>query len=201
MGRHPRNRPRAGRQLKTTHAMKYNTATIDATFNDQTITFDLDGVGGEDDMMSQLFEQFTEGEEPNDEEREDFPQNVTFSNPQGFAVHLFDSGKLHLDGNRQPVDNFDEILEKWNDETDEDRREAMGEYLEDMGADDLSDFDEAYQGQWDSGAAFAEQLADDLGAVDENNARWICIDWDRTWECNLRHDYHITSGGHVFRNL
>ena len=76
----------------------------------------------------------------------------------------------------------------------------MGEYLDDMGADDLSDFDEAYRGQYADGAAFAEELAEQIGAVPHENT-WICIDWDATWERNLRHDYHITDSGHVFRNL
>ena len=180
--------------------MKYDSATIDATFNDKTETLDLETVNSEEQMIDELWATFTaEEEETNEEERDDFAGNVTFTNPQGFAVHLF----MFREGaqrDMEPVVNFDDILGAWNDEDDEDRREAMGEYLDDMGAADLSDFDEAYQGQFDSGAAFAEDLAESLGAVPKENV-WVCIDWERTWEANLRHDYHMTDSGHVFRHL
>ena len=168
--------------------MKYDSATIDARAGGGPVsTFDLEGL-----TLSDIYAQAREAFGDVDADADEAPSNVTWSNPQGFAVHLFDKGN--------PVDNFDDILSAWSDETDDDRREAMGEYLDDMGADDLSDFDEAYQGQWDSGAAFAQEEAEGLGAVPTENT-WICIDWERTWEANLRHDYHITDSGHVFRNI
>lgn len=179
---------------------KYSTATIDARAGGGPVsTFDLEGL-----TLSDLYAQAREafGDVDADEDGETDPNappsNVTWLNPQGFAIHLFDATYRHRDF-CLPADSFDDILEKWNDETDEDRREAMGEYLEDMGADDLSDFDEAYQGQFDSGAAFAEHSCDDL--IPDKVPNWMVIDWEAAWERNLRHDYHITSGGHVFRNL
>lgn len=180
----------------------YSTATIDATRGPVNIgatrTIDLDGMTLRE-LANLTWEIFIEGaESPTDEERDKIHPGVTLHNPQGFAIHLFDVTYRNRDF-CLPADNFDDILEKWNDETDEDRREAMGEYLEDMGADDLSDFDEAYQGQWDSGAAFAEH--DSEQHVPDSFPNWMVIDWEATWERNLRHDYHITSGGHVFRNL
>lgn len=187
--------------------MKYNSATIDATLNDKTTTLDLETVNSEEQMIDELWATFTAVWDEIDPDAEnhtnELPEGVTFTNPQGFARHLFD--KASTDGveaaDFAPTANFDTIAEAWSNETDEDRRIAMGEYLDDMGADDLSDFDEAYNGQYNSGAAFAEQFADDIGAVDDRNAGWICIDWERTWDANLRHDYHITDSGHVFRNL
>lgn len=179
--------------------MNYASATIDATYNGKTETVDLDGITTDADMWNAIHTALAD----EDTDMGEMQEATTLTNPQGFAVHLFavergTEGK----GPHLPVDNFDDIAEAWNDESDDDRREAMGEYLEDMGADDLSDFEEAYQGRYDSGAAFAESLAESVGALSDSDERgWICIDWEATWERNLRHDYHITENGHVFRNL
>lgn len=182
--------------------MKYDSATIEAHAGGGPIsTFDLEGLTLSD-LYAQLREAFgdVDADEDGDADPDEAPSNVTFTNPQGFAVHLFRAITLRKEA-FEAIPDFDELLEAWSAETDSDRREAMGEYLDDMGADDLSDFDEAYQGQYSSGAEFAEQFADDIGAVDEKNASWIEIDWEATWERSLRHDYHITDSGHVFRNL
>ena len=180
-----------------------NTATIDVfgpKGPDDCITIDLDGMTSFSELVAAVWDQMdSEGENATD----DMPEGCFFSNPQGFAVHLFAPQRgTQGKGPLEPVANFDDIMKAWGDEwDDDDRRQAMADYLDNGSADDLSDFDEAYQGQYTSGAAFAEQLADDLGAVSEDNARWICIDWQATWECNLRHDYWISDNGHVFRNL
>lgn len=192
--------------------MKYDSATIDAQAGGGPVTtFDLEGLTLAD-LYAQAREAFgnVDADEDGDTDPDEEPSNVTWSNPQGFAVHLFNSvlsrdelaSRPGLDGPgpQTPVANFDELLEAWSNETDDDRREAMGEYLEDMGADDLSDFDEAYQGQFTDGAAFAEHLAENTLTVPMENM-WICIDWEATWEHSLCHDYHITDSGHVFRNL
>lgn len=176
--------------------MKYDSATIDARAGGgPASTFDLEGKTMAD-LYAELREAFgnVDADEDGDTDPDEMPSNVTFSNPQGFAVHIFTAPTFN------PVDEADDLLEAWSDETD-DRREAMGEYLDDMGADDLSDFNEAYQGQFYSGAAFAEHTAEELGEVPEAIASWIVIDWERTWEANLCHDYHITDSGHVFRHM
>ena len=175
--------------------MKYDSATIDAHAGGGPVsTFDLEGLTLSD-LYAQAREAFgdVDADEDGDTDPDEAPSNVTWTNPQGFAVHLFDKGN--------PVADFDDILSAWSDETDDDRREAMGEYLDDMGADDLSDFDEAYQGQYDSGASFAEATVEELGEVSKDTASWIVIDWEASWERGLRFDYHITESGHVFRNL
>lgn len=178
--------------------MKYSEATVSAyTGKGQDLqTIDLEDVKGTGDLIAILWDLFPAEARDEDE----IPPHVTLCGPEGFAVHLF-MVKEGAQGEMEPVDSFDEIAEPWSNETDEDRREAMGEYLEDMGADDLSDFDEAYQGQYSSGAEFAEQTCKDLGEVPKDMPTWIAIDWEQTWEGGLRFDYTITDGGHVFRNL
>lgn len=184
--------------------MKYSKAAIDASAGGGPVsTFDLEGLTLSD-LYAQAREAFgnVDADEDGDTDPDTEPSNVVWTNPQGFAVHLFEHSHPSEPGGGadcSPVPNFDEILEAWSDETDEDRREAMGEYLDDMGADDLSDFDEAYQGQFDNGADFAEH--DSEQHVPDSFPAWMVIDWEATWERNLRHDYHITDSGHVFRNM
>ena len=190
--------------------MKYTSASITAHYEGQEPELvDLEDVTNENALVDHLWavwfgDAFGDEDEPEAEDKPDrdsFAGNITFTDPKGFAVHLFRRPPQSLTTDEHvSVDNFDDILSTWSDESDDDRREAMGEYLDDMGADDLSDFDEAYRGQYVDGAAFAQEEAEGLGAVPTENT-WICIDWDATWERNLRHDYHITDSGHVFRNL
>ena len=46
--------------------------------------------------------------------------------------------------------------------------------------------EESFAGTADSPADFAEQTAEDCGDIPS----WIVIDWEASWNCNLRHDYH-----------
>lgn len=189
--------------------MKYASASITAHYEGQQAeTIDLEDAGSENALVDHLwavwFGDVPFGDEDDEAladgmpERDDFAGNITFTNPKGFAVHLF----MFMEGAQQemePVVNFDELLEAWS-EADDDRKEAMGEYLDDMGAEDLSDFDEAYEGRYDNGAAFAEHYATNTCEI-VTKPSWVAIDWKATWERTLRHDYHITNRGHVFRNM
>lgn len=64
----------------------------------------------------------------------------------------------------------------------------------------LSDFDEAYNGEFSDDEAFAKDMADSLGAVPED-AQWpmTCIDWEQAAK-ELMYDYS-ESNGHYFRTL
>lgn len=185
---------------------KYASATIDANDGTTVETIDLDGMTTEAELIGKLWELFPpdpidpEDEDAEEPDTDEMPEHVDLTNPQGFAVHLF---KKSTNGHTcwEPVASFDDIADAWSNEDDEDRREAMGEYLDDMGADDLSDFDEAYAGQYSSGADFSERLCEELGTVPKDFPSWVAIDWEQTWNGGLRFDYHITDSGHVFRNI
>jgi antirestriction protein len=83
--------------------------------------------------------------------------------------------------------------------------EAVAAYLGDTGdsLDDLemSDFEESYNGEHDSEKAFAQELADDIGAVD-TDIGWpnSCIDWDQAARELFMGDYwsERSSTGTVF---
>ena len=73
-------------------------------------------------------------------------------------------------------------------------------YADNTSIDDLSNIEEAYQGQYDSDEEFAEQLAEELGYIN-NNVSWpyTCIDWEHASR-ELMYDY-FESNGYYFRNV
>ena len=76
--------------------------------------------------------------------------------------------------------------------------EAVLAYLELQDISCLSSFSEAYMGEWESGAEFAQNIAEDCCEIPRNMSSWIEIDWKASWE-NLQYDYDYEDG-HVFRN-
>ena len=72
---------------------------------------------------------------------------------------------------------------------------VVDEFMEDY---DIENFEDMYQGQYENGAEFAEQICQDCGYISNNMPYWIVIDWERTWEANLRHDYIEIGEGHIF---
>jgi antirestriction protein len=63
-----------------------------------------------------------------------------------------------------------------------------------------SDIRESYQGEFDSDRDFAMEIADQLGAI-KNNQEWpyTCIDWDHAAK-ELMYDY-CEDNHHYFRNV
>ncbi len=53
----------------------------------------------------------------------------------------------------------------------------------------IPNFEDMYQGQYDSGAEFAEQIASDCGYISRDMPSWIEIDWQKTWDNALSYDY------------
>lgn len=74
---------------------------------------------------------------------------------------------------------------------DERQREIVAAYAEALGSHDfdLSDALDRFVGEYDSGADYAQQLAEDMGAEIPS---WMTVDWEATWENTLRHDFTST---------
>jgi len=68
------------------------------------------------------------------------------------------------------------------------------EFMEDY---DIENFEDSYQGEYESGAEFAEQLCKDCGYITGDLPSWIEIDWKATWDRALSYDY-IEIDGHIF---
>ena len=80
------------------------------------------------------------------------------------------------------------------DEYDQDTVDAFLEVFDMM---DIEHLNDAYYGQYDSGAAFAESFVSDCYGLPDM-PYWIAIDWEETWS-NLEYDYS-ESNGYIFCN-
>ena len=82
-------------------------------------------------------------------------------------------------------------------DTEAELREIYGEdavdaFIEIWSVDDLKYFDDAYCGEFESGAKFAEDLVTGNFGIDDLPT-FVAIDWNETWN-NLRYDYHEENG-------
>jgi antirestriction protein len=76
-------------------------------------------------------------------------------------------------------------------ELDEDDRQLLAAYMDatsDTRA-DIRDARDHYAGTYDSGAEFAEAMAEEWGCIPKDLPAWISIDWEHSWEGGLRFDY------------
>ena len=92
---------------------------------------------------------------------------------------------------------FESYIEDYLQAIDEYDDEVVEDFIEIFGVCSISSLSDAYQGKWNSGAEFAQNLAEDCGEVPTNMSSWIEIDWKASWD-NLSYDYTEGSGGHIF---
>ena len=76
----------------------------------------------------------------------------------------------------------------------------VDEFAQEFDVDSVEHFEDMYQGQYNSGGDFAEQIATDCGYVTRELPHWIEIDWEKTWDKSLSYDYTELTGGHIFSN-
>ena len=72
--------------------------------------------------------------------------------------------------------------------------EAVAAFIELYGEENVEHFEDAYQGEYESGAHYAESLVSDCYGLDVPG--FVVIDWEATWD-QLYYDYSIEDG-HVF---
>ena len=87
-------------------------------------------------------------------------------------------------------------FEEYADMVDDMGNSVVEAFLENFDIADISSCRDAYQGCYESGAEFAQSIAEDCGEVGSNSS-WIEIDWDKSWD-NLSYDYVECSDGHIF---
>lgn len=92
-------------------------------------------------------------------------------------------------------------------ELDEDDREILAAYVDATGDEsvDIRAARDHYVGTYTTGAEFAEQTAEECAELGSALPAWLrhCIDWERAWECELRHDYTTSErdgGLFIFHN-
>ena len=106
--------------------------------------------------------------------------------------------------NGLPSANITETELEFDDEAHEEKFEELCEnypqkaveiYYENMG--NFDDFEEAYQGEFESEAHFTEEWIANMG---DNIPSYIVIDYQQTWDSALRYDYW-EEGNYFFLNI
>ena len=64
--------------------------------------------------------------------------------------------------------------------------DVVDAFVKEYGFEDVAKCEDAYVGRYESGADFAEQLAEEQGA---DIPEWLSIDWEDTFDRNLSYDY------------
>ena len=95
--------------------------------------------------------------------------------------------------------NFLTYFEEYADMVDDMGNDVVEAFLENFDIDCVSSCRDAYMGRYESGAEFAQNIAEDCGDVPRNMSSWIEIDWKASWD-NLSFDYFESDDGHIFSN-
>ena len=94
-------------------------------------------------------------------------------------------------------EKFKLYFEEYADMVDDIGIGVVESFLDVFDIDSISSCRDAYQGCYESGAEFAQQIAEDCGDVPRNMSSWIEIDWKASWD-NLSYDYVESDNGHIF---
>ena len=107
--------------------------------------------------------------------------------PNGLPSANITETELEFDDEEQE-EKFEELCENYP-------QKAVEIYYENIG--NFDDFEEAYQGEFDSEAHFTEET---LASMGENIPSYIVIDYQATWDSALRYDYWEESN-YFFQNI
>ena len=93
-------------------------------------------------------------------------------------------------------EKFQEYYEDYQKAIEDFNLDIVNAFIEVFYIESIGNINESYQGQYNSGAEFAEQLAVDCCEVPSNLSSWIEIDWKASWD-NLSYDY-CEQDGYIF---
>ena len=96
-------------------------------------------------------------------------------------------------------DNFNEYADTYYELLETKDQEIIDDWLEIFSIEDIEHLEENYEGQWETGADYAENTCTECGYIPRDMPAWIKIDWEETWDDGLSWDYSISDNGHVFR--
>ena len=94
-------------------------------------------------------------------------------------------------------EKFKLYFEEYADMVDDMGNDVVEAFLDVFDIDSISSCRDAYMGCYESGAEFAQNLAEEFGDVPRDMPSWIEIDWKASWD-NLDYDYVECSNGHIF---
>ena len=92
------------------------------------------------------------------------------------------------------VNYYEEYVELGESQT----YQAVDAFVEEFGFENLSHFDDAYRGEWESGEHFAESFVSDCYSL--NLPGFVEVDWQATWN-NLEYDFLFNNGFVFDRNF
>ena len=132
-------------------------------------------------------------------------QDVEMTEYSDETIELID--ELVADGNDHDVlenfieehgeSNFNDYIEEYLQAVDQYGEEVVAAFLDIFDIDSIGSLSDAYQGEYESGAEFAESLVADCYSMDMPS--WVEVDWQATWDNALSYDYS-ESDGHIFNN-
>ena len=93
--------------------------------------------------------------------------------------------------------NFVDYIEEYLQAVDQYGEDVVSAFLDIFDIDSIGNLSDAYQGNYDDGAAFAESLVNDCYSMEMPS--WVEVDWQATWDNALSYDYS-ESDGHIFNN-
>jgi antirestriction protein len=97
--------------------------------------------------------------------------------------------------NNDTLEN-DEISEEYQEHytklCEEYGKAAVSAFLELYDESDLEHFQDAYRGEYESEADFAEDFTNEVYGLDIPS--FVVVDWEATWNCNLRYDFDYEDG-------
>ena len=94
-------------------------------------------------------------------------------------------------------EKFKLYFEEYADMVDDIGIGVVEAFLDVFDIESVSSCRDAYMGQYESGAEFAQSIAEDCGDVPRGMSSWIEIDWKASWD-NLDYDYVEATDGHIF---
>ena len=94
-------------------------------------------------------------------------------------------------------EKFKLYFEEYADMVDDIGIEIVEAFIVVFGIESVSSCRDAYQGKYESGAEFAQSIAEDCGEIGRGMSSWIEIDWKASWD-NLDYDYVESDNGHIF---
>jgi len=110
--------------------------------------------------------------------------------PNGLPKAEWEDVETELEfDSEEEEEKFQELCENYP-------QKAVEIYYENIG--NFDDFEEAYEGEFDSEAHFTEEQIAQFG--DYNLPSWIVIDYQATWDSSLRHEYW-EEDNYFFRNI
>ena len=93
--------------------------------------------------------------------------------------------------------NFVDYIEEYLQAVDQYDEDAVAAFLDIFDIESIGSFCDAYQGEYESGAEFAESFVGECYSMEMPS--WVEVDWKATWDNALSYDYS-ESDGYIFNN-